>query len=316
LYGGGAPGACTIQAVERNFTTLARRTYFAVATATLASFTLAPAALASSTKSFNTMAAGVPLKVIKVDLNDPAVKITGQFTKFGAGHSEPFGQMVRRVQPTVAVTGTFFCNRTLIPVGDIVIDGRLAHFGGIGTAMCVTPDNTVEFIRPERYTHQDWSRFDFVVCCGPRLITNGVAYVEPKSEGFRDKHMLNRNGRVAVGVTKDNQMIFVATRKPVYLSKLAKAMRSLGVVNAINLDGGSSIGLHYKGKTLIKPSRRLTNLILVYDNRDRYEELKDNLLPFSMRTAHKQAKKEPEGQSVLNASSDNTPQPPQIEHQP
>jgi uncharacterized protein YigE (DUF2233 family) len=295
---------------------VARRFFTAVAYATLASLSLAPAAFGASIKQYNTMAAGVPLKVIKVDLNDPAVKITGQFTKYGAGYAEPFGQMVRRVQPTVAVTGTFFSTKSLIPVGDIVIDGRLAHFGGIGTAMCVTQDNTVEFIRPERYTHQDWSRFDFVLCCGPRLITNGVAYVQPKSEGFRDKHMLSRNGRVAVGVTKDNKMIFVATRKPVYLSKLAKAMRSLGVWNAINLDGGSSIGLHYKGKTLIKPSRRLTNLILVYENRDRYEELKDNLLPFSMRTANKQAKKEPEGQSLLNASSDNALLPSPTDPQP
>ncbi len=294
---------------------MARRAFSSVVWTALAVVTLATSAYGGNTKYFCTKSAGVPLKVIKVDLNDPAVKITGQFTKFGAGHAEPFGQMVRRVQPTVAVTGTFFCNRTLIPVGDIVIDGRLANFGGLGTAMCVTQDNTVEFIKPERYHHQDWSRFDFVLCCGPRLITNGVAYVEPKSEGFRDKHMLNRNGRVAVGVTKDNQMVFVATRKPVYLSKLAKAMRALGVMNAINLDGGSSIGVHYKGKTLIQPSRRLTNLILVFDNRDRYEERKDNLLPYSMRAANRQAKKEPEGHGVINATSDDALSPNQTDPQ-
>src|SRR2546423_6093099 len=181
-------------------------------------------------------------------------------TKFGAGHSEPFDQMVNRAAPTLAITGTFFCTRSRVPVGDIVIDGRLAHFGGLGTALCITDDNRVEFIKPKRDTHQDWSKYEFVLCCGPRLITDGIPYVEPWTEGFKDKHMLNRNGRLAVGATADNHLVFVATRHPVYLSKLAKAMRGIGIRDAINLDAGSSMGLFYKGKTVIQPSRWLTNL--------------------------------------------------------
>ena len=242
-------------------------------------------ARAGNISYYCTVSAGVPLKVICVDLNDPKVKVTGEICKYGVGHAEPFNLMVRRTQPTIAITGTFFSTRSLIPVGDIVIDGKLAHFGGLGTALCVTDNNTVEFVKPERYHHQDWSRFDFVLCCGPRLITEGVPYVEPWSEGFRDKHMLNENGRVAVGVTRGNRIVFVATRKPVYLSKLAKAMRGLGIMNAINLDGGSSIGVYYKGKTLISPSRRLTNLILVYGDRWRYEELKENNHQAQLRSA-------------------------------
>jgi exopolysaccharide biosynthesis protein len=234
-----------------------------------------------------TKAAGVPLKVITVDLNDPNVKITGALTKFGAGHSEPFAQMVHRASPTVAITGTFFCPYSRNPIGDIVIDGQLAHFGGLGTALCITDTNDVEFVRPAKYTHQDWSRYDFVMCSGPRLVTDGIAYVEPWTEGFHDKHMLNRNGRLAVGVTPGNHLVFVATREPVYLSRLAKAMTALGVRDAINLDAGSSMGLHYKGETLIRPSRWLTNLILVYENRDQYEVRKEKLLPVRMRAASK-----------------------------
>src|SRR5205085_7241558 len=147
---------------------------------------------------------------------------------------------------TIAITGTFFSTGSRVPVGDIVIDGQLAHFGGLGTALCVTDNNEVDFVRPAPYRHQDWSKYDFVLCCGPRLITDGVPYVEPWSEGFRDKHMLNRNGRLAVGVTKNKQLLIVATRRPIYLSKLAKAMRALGVADAINLDAGSSMGLYYK----------------------------------------------------------------------
>jgi hypothetical protein len=123
--------------------------------------------------------------VITVDLNNASIKVTGQMPKFGAGYSEPFGQMVRRTQPTVALTGTFFCTRSKLPVGDIVIDGQLEHFGGLGTAMCITDNNEVEFVRTERYKHQDWSKYDFVMSCGPRLITNGAVNVQPKAEGNR-----------------------------------------------------------------------------------------------------------------------------------
>jgi exopolysaccharide biosynthesis protein len=199
--------------------------------------------------------------------------------KYGAGHSEPFGQMVRRTQPTVALTGTFFCTQSKLPVGDIVIDGQLEHFGGLGTAMCITDNNEVEFVKTERYKHQDWSKYDFVISCGPRLLTDGKLTVYPKAEGFKDRHMLRPNSRLAVGVTKANKLVFVTTRKPVILSKMAKAMKAIGVHNALNLDAGSSLGVHYKGKTLIKPGRWLTNLILVYNDKNRYYDRLQTLAP-------------------------------------
>lgn len=244
-------------------------------------------ARADSISYYATTAAGVPLKIIRIDLNDLDVKITGLLTQFGAGHAEPFSQMVRRGQPTVAITGTFFSTRSLRPIGDIVIDGRLAHFGGLGTALCITENNEVEFIKPTRYIHQDWSRFDFVLCAGPRLVQRGAAYVNPRAEGFRDRNMLRPNRRLGVGVTRDNHLVFAVTRKPVYLSRFARALKAIGVVDAINLDGGSSIGVYYKGKTLIAPKRKLTNLILVYADRWHYAQVKERLLPVRMRFAER-----------------------------
>lgn len=277
-----------------------------------AAITFSPEAPAQSISMASTVEAGVPMKVIDVNLNNTSIKVTAQMPKFGAGHAEPFGQMLRRTHPTLALTGTFFCTHSLKPIGDIVIDGQLAHFGGLGTAFCVTDNNEVEFIRPRHYTHQDWSKFDLVVCSGPRLITGGTAYVEPWSEGFHDHHMLNRNGRLAIGITKYNHLFIVATRRPVYLSKLARAMRALGVVNAINLDAGSSMGLFYKGKTVIKPARRLTNLILVYDNRDRYEDLKMGLLSNRASAASQAPRRQdtaPPPQTAPGASSAPTSNP-------
>jgi exopolysaccharide biosynthesis protein len=227
---------------------------------------------------------GVPVKVISVDLNSPQVKVTGMLNQLGVGHTEPFQQMVRRANPTVAVTGTFHCNRTFRPVGDIVIGGKLTHFGGLGTALCVSEDNRVEFVRPKRYRRQDWSRYDYVLCAGPRLVHNRVAYVEPAREGFRDRHMLSPNPRIAIGTTRDKRLTIVLTRKPIYLSRMAGVIKALGVEDAINLDGGSSIGVYYKGKILVNPQRKLTNILLIYQDRNRYEKVKDRLLPVYMRS--------------------------------
>ena len=234
---------------------------------------------------FRACEAKVPLQVIAVDLNDLNVKVTGQLTKYGPGRSEPFSQMVRRSRPTVAVTGTFFDVRSAVPIGDVVIGGRLCHFGGMGTALCITENNEVEFVQPERYVHQDWSRFDFVIACGPRLITNGIVGVYPRTEGFKDRRMLARNGRLAIGVTRGNKLVIVMTRKPVYLSRLAQAMRALGVWNAINLDAGSSMGLHYRGRTIVQPRRWLTNLVVVYEDRNRYEQVQEAMVPIPLRAA-------------------------------
>jgi len=239
----------------------------------------APAAHAGSIRHAACTSQGVPLKVIAVDLTDLDVKVTGQVAKFGAGHAEPFDQMVRRVRPAVAVTGTFFGVRTRIPIGDIVIGGNLAHFGGRGTALCVGDNNDVRFVRPLRDTHQDWSEYDFVLCAGPRLLQGGQVRVDPRAEGFRDRALFRPAARVAVGVTARHELIIAATRKPVTLSRMALAMRRLGVLDAINLDGGSSLGLYYKGRTLIRPGRWMTNLLLVYDDRWAYEQVRDRLVP-------------------------------------
>lgn len=224
-------------------------------------------------------AAGVPLKVVSIDLTDLNVRVTGQIAKYGAGHAEPFCQMVRRSRPAVAVTGTFFGTRTRIPIGDIVIGGNLAHFGGRGTALCISDNNEVRFVRPRRDTRQDWSEYDFVLGGGPRLVRAGRVHVDPRAEGFRDRSLFRPAARVAVGVTNGNRLIIAATRKPVSLRSMAKALRALNVVDAISLDGGASLGLYFRGRKLIQPHRWMTNLLLVYDDRWAYDQVRDRLAP-------------------------------------
>lgn len=232
-----------------------------------------------SIRFWQTAAAGVPVKVISVDLNDTNVKVSAVMARHGNGTAEPFRQMIDRANPNVAVTGTFFSLGDLQPVGDIVIDGNLVHFGGMGTALCITPGNHAEMVTCEWGRHHDWSPYDFVVACGPRLLHHGDIVLDPRSERFHDKHMLAPNSRIAVGITRGNTLFFAMTHEPIYLGRLARVMRALGATDAMNLDAGTSTGFYYNGATLAKPGRKLTNMIVVYGRRDRYEHALDQLVP-------------------------------------
>lgn len=64
------------------------------------------------------------------------------------------------------------------------------------------------------------------------------------------------NARTAIGTTRDRSIIWVMVAQKPKLSKsglslpaLAEFMNSLGVEQAVNLDGGSSSALYYQGKT-------------------------------------------------------------------
>lgn len=233
----------------------------------------------NSVEYVETTSARVPLKVVFVDLNDPDVKVTGMLAEGGGGHAEAWGHMVDRARPAVAVTGTYFDMANLLPVGDIVVGGRLVHYGGIGTALCVDANNVATFCKAPRYEHSDWSAYDFVMRSGPRLVWDGKVSADPVGEGFHDPGLRRRTGRIAVGLTDHNKLVIAATREPISLRQMGQAMKGLGAVYAMNLDAGSSMGMYVGGKTLIQPHRTLTNLLLVYTDPDRYASVKDDLAP-------------------------------------
>ncbi len=209
---------------------------------------------------------GVGCHVVQVNLNSPKVKVTPIVALGFPGGVEPIQWICSRTQPTAAVTGTFFSKATKLPVGDLVIDGRLAYFGGMGSVMAITPDNRVVFERVPYGRHQDWGPFETVLGCGPTLLSQGEVVLAPRHEGFSDSHVLGRASRSAVGLTPANKLLMVVTRQHVGLWDLAKLMKGLGCIEAINLDGGTSTGMYYRGQVIVKPGRWLVNLLGVYED--------------------------------------------------
>jgi len=210
--------------------------------------------------------AGVWMNLVTVNLNDPSISVTPAVSRWGIGSCESFRSMMRRTRPAAAIDGTFFCTRTYRPTGDIVIDGRLVWKGYLGVALGIRGNRFISFLPSRRRDLYNWCEFDDVLAAGPTLIAGGTTRVSPKSEGFHSRVHYTRRVRSAVGLTYANKLLLATTTRPVYLSQLAVALKTLKCVDAAVLDGGSSTGLYYKGKLIRNPSRAMTNCLLVYDD--------------------------------------------------
>jgi hypothetical protein len=209
---------------------------------------------------------GVNVHIVSIDMNKKNIKVTPLLANTYPGGCESFSGMIGRAKPTAAINGTFFSTTTFKPVGDIVIDGTLRHFGGFGTAMAITPDNRVRFIKAVWGRKMDWSGYETVIACGPRLLTGGKITLNPQGEGFRDPRIMGAATRSAIGVTDENILFFACIPGGVTLNQLAEIMRNLGCIDAMNLDGGASTALYYRGKYIIPAGRQLTNIIQVFEN--------------------------------------------------
>lgn len=217
--------------------------------------------------------------VVTVNMSDNNVKVTAAISRQGRGSSERFSSIISRTRPKAAITGTFFDTRSLLPIGDIAVDGRLIHSGYLRAAICVSPDNKAAIADRPKGRASKWDGYETVVSGGISLVRSGKIALTPRSEGFRDQALFKPNRRTAVGVTQSGKLLMVAVNRNIYLKDLAHVMIKLGSRDAIALDGGSSSALYYSGKSLTCPARKLTNILMVYDDRDTYRQARNQLAP-------------------------------------
>ncbi|MBI5078492.1 phosphodiester glycosidase family protein [Candidatus Saganbacteria bacterium] len=115
---------------------------------------------------------------------------------------------------------------------------------------------------------------------GPRLAKNGVVYISKYEEKFRADIAQGRAARTAVGITKDNKILLVTVDGPsraksssergsigMSLEELSRLMISLGAVEAMNLDGGSSSTMWIDGRVVSQGAnsyeQKVSNAIVV-----------------------------------------------------
>jgi hypothetical protein len=223
--------------------------------------------------------AGEALYVTLIDLNDPAV-----FLGIGLAHNAPqannskvskgderFLHLVRRNKAAITVSGTFFSmdNQKRV-MGNMISGGRFLKYSpweNYGTTLGLKAGNRPEMVTARIDGKPKWQNHWFSITAGPRLLRSGKVMVKPQAEGFTDRSMIDGKAlRVAIGYPQHGRTLMLVTfLSPITLGKEAQIMKHLGTHEAMNLDGGTSVGLAQGGKILQPAGRELTNVITVYD---------------------------------------------------
>lgn len=106
-------------------------------------------------------------------------------------------------------------------------------------------------------TIPEWKNVKHIISGGPYLVKDDEVYVDMTEEKLGA--IGGRNPRSAIGYTNDNNLILVAvdgregSSIGMTLMELARFMKSIGCVNAMNLDGGGSTVMYVNGEVVNKP---------------------------------------------------------------
>lgn len=173
---------------------------------------------------------------------------------------------------TTVVNGVIQSSKS-VAVGSkvsIPADGYVMYFGTgfaatdyyraptTGTAVTMTP----------RLTASDSSGFSLdgvvsMVSGAPRLVQNGAicTTLEP---GFQEARFTTaRTPRTAIGKLKNGKLVIVSTGSAT-IQQMRLLMLQLGCAEAVNLDGGASTALAYRGSIVRKPGRALTTTLQIF----------------------------------------------------
>ena len=237
----------------------------------------------------------------RLDLRDPTTFITVGLannakvanSRAHYGGREKFPGMVKRSHGALTVNGTFFSGDQRSRVmGNLIAEGRVLKYSrweNYGTTLGLTADGNgvkqAEMMTARVDGRPKWENHWFSLTAGPRLVRQGKLWLAPKSEGFRDRRVFaGKAKRSAIGISKDGRYLHLVTFiSPITLTQEAHIMIALGARDAMNLDGGSSLGVAHRGKVLLNPPRSLTNVLVVYDRhnpapqriRDRWARFRD-----------------------------------------
>jgi uncharacterized protein YigE (DUF2233 family) len=117
-----------------------------------------------------------------------------------------------------------------------------------------------------------WSDVVNAVSGGPTLVKNGKVQLDLQQQHFTKRWTGSQiHARTAAGVTADNHLLLVTIEGPHTMWDLAKFLRDMGAVEALNLDGGGSTTMVVDGKAVTRGAknsqRRVASSIVLVDER-------------------------------------------------
>lgn len=200
------------------------------------------------------------VRVVEIETG-PDVQIRPALAE-SRSEGEAFDNIIERLQPYAAINGTYY-DHDMKPLGDLLIDGRLANRGCYRNALAVTSEGKIAFIHRSKGRLR-WKGYIAGIAAGPRLVHKGRIALDPVADGFSPKSLNVRAWRSGVGQTATGKLLLVTARESLTLGEFARLMLDEGSVEAMNLDGGGACALYSQGKVLSTPSLPMTNVLLVY----------------------------------------------------
>ncbi len=207
---------------------------------------------------------GVNLKAVSIDLTDKRVIITPEVKLGLPFDTESLQCFLCRKRPVAAINGTYFNMETSTPVGEITIAGKKVNSSSIGTVFVLTREREAFFFDAKKQARINRKCFEMTLGAGPRLLEKGKICHSFSAEGFKDKNILRPSLRSALAVSSRKRLYMAVSFSAIDLDRWARTLWYLGCSDAINLDGGSSVALSYRGVVLASPARALSNFIAVY----------------------------------------------------
>jgi hypothetical protein len=104
-------------------------------------------------------------------------------------------------------------------------------------------------------TPTDFSRYSHIVGAGPVLLQNRQIVLDGKAENFSDAFIREAAIRSVIGTTSSGTIAIAAVHNRAggagpTLAELAKIVQQMGLVDVLNLDGGSSTSLYLGGQLI------------------------------------------------------------------
>ena len=109
---------------------------------------------------------------------------------------------------------------------------------------------------------KEWTHIRTAIGAGPMLIKDGNLVLDAAKEGFTGEKFTSGSQRSFIGETAERVLV-IGTVPNVTIYELAAILKEINLVNAMNLDGGASSGLYYKGEVIKSPGRDISNAIVI-----------------------------------------------------
>lgn len=157
-------------------------------------------------------------------------------------------------------------------VSPIYSDGYTLVFGAKSYASMFKIGDTVDYkiqysnidfsAKDKKGAPREWSHIRTAIGAGPMLIKDGKLVLDAVKEGFTGKDFTSRAQRSFIGETAD-RILVIGIVPNATLYELADILMDMNLVNAMNLDGGSSSGLIYKGEVIKNTGSNISNAIVI-----------------------------------------------------